>query len=183
MYKLKLTDIYKQLKEDESIPTEPAQEYQIYCDMDGVLTDFDGRFKSLNPEHLTASQYQTKYGVEKFWDFIDVDNKIKFWVGMSWMPDGKELWNHISQYKPTLLSAPSRNPASRLGKRLWVKNNIPGTPLVLASAEKKQNYSKKNRILIDDRPDNIEQWRSKGGIGILHTNTTDTLKHLQAYGL
>ena len=48
------------------------------CDMDGVLTDFDKRFKSLNPEHLTAAQYQAKYGVEKFWDFIDVDNKIKF---------------------------------------------------------------------------------------------------------
>ena len=44
-------------------------------------------------------------------------------------------------------------------------------------------YSGINKILIDDRPDNIEQWRSKGGIGILHTNTADTLKQLQAYGL
>ena len=49
--------------------------------------------------------------------------------------------------------------------------------------EKKQNYSGTNKILIDDRPDNIEQWRSKGGIGILHTNTADTLKQLQNIGL
>jgi len=179
----KLTDLYKQLKEEESVPTEPTPQYTLYCDMDGVLTDFDKRFKSLNPEHLTAAQYQAKNGIEKFWDFIDVDNKIKFWVGMEWMPDGKVLWDYIKDKQPTLLSAPSRNPASRLGKRLWVKNNIPGTKLVLASAEKKQNYSGKDKILIDDRPDNIEQWRARGGKGILHVNAQDTINQLQNLGL
>jgi len=180
MYKLKLTDIYKQLKEEE---VEPSQQYKIYCDMDGVLTNFDKRFKDINPEHLSAAQYQTKYGTEKFWDLIDEDNKVKFWVGMEWMPDSKQLWDYIKDKKPTLLSAPSKKPQSRLGKRLWVKNNLPGTPLILASAEKKQNYSGGNKILIDDRPDNISQWRSQGGIGILHTSTADTIKQLQAYGL
>ena len=180
MYKLKLTDVYKQLKEAE---VEPEQQYKIYCDMDGVLTDFDKRFTSLNPEHLSPTQYSTKYGTDKFWNFIDGETGVKFWVGMPWMPDGKELWDHIKQYNPTLLSAPSRENESRLGKRLWVKNNIPGTKLILSAASKKQNYSGTNRILIDDRPDNIEQWRSRGGIGILHTNTQDTLKQLQAYGI
>jgi len=179
----KLTDLYKQLKEEESVPTEPTPQYTLYCDMDGVLTDFDKRFKSLNPEHLTAAQYQAKNGIEKFWDFIDVDNKIKFWVGMEWMPDGKVLWDYIKDKQPTLLSAPSRKPQSRLGKRLWVKNNLPGTPLILASAEKKQNYSGKDKILIDDRPDNIEQWRARGGKGILHVNAQDTINQLQNLGL
>lgn len=177
----KLIDIYKQLKEEEtSIPT---QQYKIYCDMDGVLTDFNKQFQSLNPEHLTPSKYETKYGKDKFWNFIDVDNKVKFWETMPWKPDGKQLWEYIVKYNPTLLSAPSRSPASRLGKRKWVKNNLPKTHLILAAPDKKQNYSKKNSILIDDLPDNIEQWRSQGGIGILHTNTQDTIKQLQAYGL
>jgi hypothetical protein len=179
--KYKLTDLYKQIKEESTAPE--VQQYQIYCDMDGVLCNFDKRFKSLNPEKLSAAQYQTKYGVEKFWDLIDIDNKIKFWVGIEWMPDGKELWDYISKYNPTLLSSPSKNPASRLGKRLWVKNNLPGTLLILASSEKKQNYSNKSHILIDDRPDNISQWRSQGGIGILHTDTQNTIKQLQAYGI
>ena len=68
-------------------------------------------------------------------------------------------------------------------KRIWVKNNLPGTKLILTSAETKQNYSRGNRILIDDRVDNVEQWRSQGGIGILHKNTADTIKQLQQYGL
>jgi hypothetical protein len=180
MYKLKLTNIYKQLKEEE---TEPTQEYSVFCDMDGVLTDFEKRFTSLNPEKLSPAQYQTKYGIEKFWSFIDEENGVKFWVGMQWMKDGKELWEYIKKYNPTLLSAPSRNNESRLGKRLWVKNNLPGVKLVLASADKKQNYSGRNKVLIDDRKDNIDQWRSQGGIGILHTNTQDTIKQLQAYGI
>ena len=180
MYKFKLTNTYKQLKEEET--TSPEQKYQIFCDMDGVLCDFDARFKSINPEKLSPSQYTNKYGVDKFWATIDAEG-VGFWVGIKWMSDGKQLWDFIKQYNPTLLSAPSQQPSSRLGKRLWVKNNIPGTPLVLASASKKQNYAKGNRILIDDRPDNIDQWRSKGGIGILHTNTADTIKQLQNLGL
>ncbi len=124
MYKLKLTDIYKQLKEEEATPTEPAQQYKIYCDMDGVIADFDKRFKDVNPEKLSAAQYQTKYGIEKFWDLIDEENKVKFWVGIPWMSDGKQLWDYIKDKQPTLLSAPSKKPQSRLGKRLWVKNNM-----------------------------------------------------------
>ena len=179
MYRLKLTNIYKQIKEEETAT--PGPQYKIYCDMDGVLADFDKRFKDLNPEHLSAAQYQTKYGIEKFWNFIDEENKVKFWVGIPWMPDGKQLWDYIKDKQPTLLSAPSRKPASRLGKRLWVKNNIPGTPLILAAADKKQNYSGRNKILIDDRLDNIEQWVSQGGIGILHTSSQDTIEQLKKY--
>jgi len=33
----KLTDLYKQLKEEEAVPTEPTPQYTLYCDMDGVL--------------------------------------------------------------------------------------------------------------------------------------------------
>jgi hypothetical protein len=47
MYKFKLTNIYKQLREEETAA--PTQQYKIYCDMDGVIADFDKRFKDLNP--------------------------------------------------------------------------------------------------------------------------------------
>mgnify|MGYP003845108133 CR=1 FL=1 len=95
------------------------------------------------------------------------------------MPNGQTLWDYIKQYNPTLLSAPSRQNESRLGKRLWVKNNIPGTKLILANAENKQNYANDKSILIDDRPSNIEQWRASGGVGILHTSASDTIKQLK----
>ena len=177
----RLTDLYKQIKEES---TEPSQlQYKIYCDMDGVLTDFDENFKSLNLKNLSPDQYKSKYGIEKFWDFIDIDNKLKFWTEMKWMPDGKELWDAIKDKNPTILSAPSKSPSSRLGKRLWIGNNIPGTPLILASAESKKNYARKDAILIDDRISNINDWNNAGGIGILHTSTSSTLDKLSKYGL
>jgi hypothetical protein len=171
-YKLK-----KVLKEEET-----EQKYTVYCDMDGVICDFDKRFEQVSGG-IPPRTYEEKYGKQAFWDLIDNQTGVKFWVGIPWMPNGKQLWDYIKKYTPTLLSAPSRNNESRLGKRLWVKNNIPGTKLVLANAENKQNYANPKSILIDDRPSNIEQWRSKGGIGILFVSTEQTIKELQEYGL
>jgi hypothetical protein len=102
---------------------------------------------------------------------------------MPWMPDGKSLWEYISKYKPDLLSAPSQKASSRYGKRLWVSENVPGAKLILADREKKQNYSKKNSILIDDRTDTISEWNSNGGVGILYTSTTNTIEKLKELGL
>ena len=106
-----------------------------------------------------------------------------YWANLKWMPDGKELWDHIKPMNPTLLSAPSRDPQSRWGKRIWVKKNIPGTPLILAAAEAKKNYAKKNAILIDDRISTINDWNQSGGIGILHTSAATTIAELKKLGL
>ena len=102
---------------------------------------------------------------------------------MDWMSDGKQLWDYIKNYKPTLLSSPSRADHSRMGKRIWRKRNLPSTKLVLAQAIKKQNYATPDSILIDDRESNIDQWIKAGGIGILHTDTASTIKKLKELGL
>jgi|LakMenE18May11ns_1017448.scaffolds.fasta_scaffold9958934_20 hypothetical protein len=160
---------------------EQSQNYVIYCDMDGVIADFDKRFREL--AKMSPDQYEQKYGIEQFWNFIDNKIGVRFWVGIPWMQDGKQLWEYIKKYKPTLLSAPSRNNESRLGKRLWVKKHIPGAKLILASRANKQDYSKPNAILIDDRPDTIIEWENKGGIGILHKSAEETIQKLKSLGL
>jgi FMN phosphatase YigB (HAD superfamily) len=179
----KLTDLYKQIKEEAEATT---PQYKIYCDMDGVLVDFDEGYKALTGKPTHHVDVQNK---NEFWSTFKqglADNKISekdYWANLNWMPDGQELWNKISSLKPTLLSAPSRDPQSRWGKRIWVKKNIPGTPLILAAAEAKKNYAKKNAILIDDRVSNINDWNNAGGIGILHTSTATTLDKLSKYGI
>lgn len=176
--KYKLTDLYKQLKEEE----QEAQvlQYKIYCDMDGVLCDFDSRFEQFSG--ASPRGYELKYGTKKFWEFI---TKIgaQFWAKIPWMPEGKKLWNYISKYKPTLLSAPSEDYSSRYGKKLWVNENLPGTKLILAKRENKQDYSGRNKILIDDCEDTINEWNAKNGIGILFTSTDQTINKLKQLGL
>ena len=87
------------------------------------------------------------------------------------------------KYNPILLSAPSKEESSKIGKRVWKNNNLPDTKLILTPAKFKQKYSGENKILIDDREDNIQQWKDKGGIGILHTSAADTIKQLKELGL
>ena len=155
--------------------------YEIYSDMDGVLTDFDASFMKAS-DGILPSEYEKNFGKDGFWELID-GRGVGYWVGMPWMSDGKQYWDYIKEYKPILLSSPSRSQTSRLGKRLWVRNNLPGTKLILAQAKDKQNYAQKNRILIDDRPSNIDQWRASGGIGILHISAADTIRQLKELGL
>ena len=155
--------------------------YKIFSDMDGVLTDFDTRFKKYS-DGIAPSDYEKQYGKEKFWELADGPG-VAFWVGMPWMSDGKQYWDYIKNYDVELLSSPSRSQTSRLGKRLWVRNNMPGVKLTLAQARNKQNYAAPNHILIDDRKSNIDQWKAQGGIGILHTSADDTINQLKKLGL
>ena len=170
------------LFEDKTMSEAENTNYVIYCDMDGVLVDFEKRFTKLS-DGIPPREYESKNGKDKFWDLIDNVGGVGFWVGMPWMPSGKQLWEYISPNTPILLSSPSRSEKSRLGKRLWVRNNLPGTKLILANSYNKKNYAEENHILIDDRQSNIDQWRAAGGIGILFTSTNQTIQELKELGL
>ena len=153
--------------------------YKIYVDMDGVLVDFDGGYEKLTG--MTTREADEK-GPEFFWKPISKAG-AKWWITLNWMPDGKQLWDYVKKYNPELLSAPSREEASKMGKRIWVKRELPGAKLILRSADKKQEFASPTSILIDDREKNIEQWKAAGGIGILHTDAASTIKKLKELGL
>lgn len=171
---------------DEGYPLreeKPKLPYKIYCDMDGVLTNFEARF-----EHFTGmspKDYEDKFGTEQFWYLIDNKIGVRFWVGMDWMPEGERLWNFISPYQPDLLTSPSRHNTSRLGKNLWVRNNLnPKPKVIFAYSADKQRYSKENAILIDDKKSNINEWAAKGGIAIRckDGNVDHVIQKLQELG-
>lgn len=165
------------LLEEEGITS-----YQIYCDMDGVIADFEARFDHFFG--MSPKEYEAQYGRRAFWNQIDNNIGVKFWVGIPWMPDGHQLWDYIKKFNPILLSSPSTSESSRIGKRLWVKKYMPNTKLILAYPDQKANYAGEGKILIDDREEpNIRMWRDKGGIGIYHTSTSDTISQLKELGL
>ena len=157
---------------------EKVMDYKIYCDMDGVLADFESGYEELTGVDLKG---EFKKG-EDFWDPISKAG-VGFWAGLKWMPDGQKLWDYLKPFNPVLLSAPSREQSSRIGKHVWVKHKIPGTKLILRYASQKQELATPESILIDDRQVNIDQWEAAGGIGILHTSTANTIKQLQKLGL
>ena len=169
---IKLIDLLNEIK---------TPQYQIYCDMDGVLADFEQGFKDLSGQ--SPDEFKQKNSNNKFWNLIDNEG-LKFWTSLKWMPGGKQLWDHIQQYKPDILSAPSYKQSSKEGKRKWVDDNIsPSQSVIFKPAKEKHEYAGENKILIDDKPETIDSWNAAGGIGILYKNTPDTLKQLKKLGL
>lgn len=150
--------------------------YTIYCDLDGVLTNFDKAYFELTG--MRANVAKDKLSPQEFW--FPISNAGRdWWANLEWMPDGKQLWSYIKGYKPFLLSAPSKERSSKVGKRQWVNNNISDPNLIITASWNKQKYSGPTNILIDDTKKNIDDWISKGGIGILHISASKTIKRLK----
>jgi hypothetical protein len=160
--------------------------YIIFCDMDGVLVDFDKGYEDLTGLHTKHADVQDSNDFwNKFKSSLTEKNmeEYDYWANLEWMSDGQELWNYIKQYNPYVLTAPSRDPGSKLGKKEWVLRLDNMKNIYFRAAQNKSDFSGRNRILIDDRADTIEKWNKAGGIGILHTSTQDTIEQLKKLGL
>ena len=174
------TDTLDSAKSKIAMLAEAKQQYKVYCDMDGVLVDFERGYNELTGKQTPG--VDSTYDKEDFWSAITKAG-AKFWADLNWMSDGQQLWDYIKQYNPKLLTAPSREKSSEIGKKEWVDKHIPGTPIIFKQAKDKKDLAEPNAILIDDRKDNIQQWIDAGGIGIRHTSTASTIKQLQKLGL
>ena len=171
-----LLDLYKLIKENK------VSAYTIYVDMDGVIADFDQRFLDL--AKMTPNEYKDKHGIQKFWDFIDEENKVTFWTGIPVMDGAKNLIDYVSKYDYEILTAPSIKKQSEEGKKIWLRdinpNLFPNTPKLNFKSSKEKHLIKptltKNDILIDDRGTTIDTWEAAGGTGIKYTSAGQAIK-------
>jgi len=154
--------------------------YIIYCDMDGVLVDFEKGYYDLTGVHTK----QFAKGDYTFWEPISKEG-ASFWANLPWMPDGQELWRYIKKYKPNILSAPSQDPSSKIGKEAWLKMNLQNSfkKAYFYNRANKKLFAGPNRILIDDMKQTIDEWNAAGGVGVFHTSATDTISQLKKLGL
>jgi hypothetical protein len=170
--------------------------YTIYCDMDGVLTDFSGDFMKLAHQigeveleertdvpNNAAAKYEKTHGSDAFWNVVK-NGGLKFWSNMSWNVGGKKLWSYISKYDPQILTAPSKRVYEDCvkGKKMWV-SRLGNPKMHVRSKDKKREFAGKDQILIDDLKSNILDWNSAGGIGIHHKKTLNTIGQLKELGL
>lgn len=142
--------------------------------MDGVLVDFDKGYTELTG--MTPKKAENILSPKEFWAPISAAG-AKYWSDLSWMMDGKQLWEYIKQYNPAILTSPSRDKTSIIGKAKWCAVNIPGYKVFYS--QNKHRYATPESILIDDKEKNIENWERAGGIGILHKSAATTIKDLK----
>lgn len=153
------------LKEDE--------EYKIFLDMDGTITDFERAYEAIADIDYSAA---SEGDIEEFWYPINKAG-IEFWSEMPWMEDGKILWDFVKDKNTTILSSPGKGNASPRGKTIWIKRELGDVDFILDG--EKHKYVKKNAILIDDTDEKIDKWEEAGGIGILHQSASETIERLK----
>jgi phosphopantetheine adenylyltransferase len=169
------------LREDEN-----TLKYQIFCDLDSVLVDFDKGYEQLTGLSTKNNFIQDK---DQFWEEFRNNlskknmTEYEYWSKLDWTNDGKILWNYIKKYNPYILTAPSRDPQSKEGKKAWTTRLDNMKNIYFRSSDTKHHFSGSNRILIDDRDSIIKDWISNGGIGILHTSAKNTIEQLKKIGL
>ena len=155
---------------------------KIYLDMDGVIADFDKRYKELYK--IAPKDADTYKTFDKFFTMFIADRQF---AKLDLLPDAMELINYLRSLPiPTeILSSTSsekRDAEIREQKIEWLnKHNIEFPVNLVPGKRFKRDFSNENSILIDDTSQNIEQWRAEGGVGILHTDTLTTIGILKMY--
>ncbi len=164
---------------------EDLKKYQLYCDMDGVLCDFDAQFEKYfgtNPK-----EYIEERGLPSFESAVE-EAGVQFWSDMPWFPGSQELWKKIGKHGTIILSSPSNFTKAVEGKKLWIQKNLSPSPKEIIFKQTGDKHSVlagkseeeiKRSVLIDDYKVNLIPWKEIGGIGIKHENQKDTSHALQ----
>ena len=161
----------------------------IYCDMDQVLCNFlKGAEKALGKSYTDKDYWNRPESGDKKKELTQ--NHPHLYRDLEWMPDGKKLWNFISEYNPRILSAAPTEwmPNATKDKHQWLSKNtsIPKKDINIVARKDKRKYAVDERgqpaILIDDHPKNIKEWKAAGGIGVHHTSSSKTIAQLKKMG-
>jgi hypothetical protein len=91
------------------------------------------------------------------------------------------LWEATRELEPIFLTGAPSSKVFQEQKREWVARIFgPEFTVHVVPKRLKQDYSGPHKVLIDDTPENIEQWKARGGYGILHQGSHEsTVQALQ----
>lgn len=147
----------------------------LYLDMDGVLCNFDKAYRAYDPQKEDRKKFRS--AVLEYHIFEDLE----------FMPDAQELLNYVSKLNGINIEIltsmgtfdSQQGLAAKIQKQKWLdKHNIPYKANFVRSKEEKAQYATENSILVDDSIGCISPFNAKGGHGILHTRSSDTIQQI-----
>lgn len=161
----------------------------IYCDSDGVLSDFYGGAEQVLGHPWGEKHTERQSAIDQG---LLLNKHEAFWENLPPISDWKVLWSFIEKYDPHILTAvPAWDhnfSEVEEGKWEWYQKNLPLLPrdrFHVVYREDKANFARNGRVrnlLIDDHPGNIEEFEAAGGIGIYHVSAKVTILKLKELG-
>eukprot|EP00667_Euglena_gracilis_P011777 EG_transcript_12050 len=150
------------------------QHRKVFCDLDGVLSDFNGRvlqifgvpFEQVPPARLWGTLAKIGGG-----------RPDGFYDQLAWMPEGRVLFEALRPYQPTILTGLPRGKWAVAQKERWCARELgPDVPVITCLAWDKHRYCTPGAVLIDDTVRLREAWTAAGGVFIHHTSVAETLQ-------
>lgn len=153
---------------------------KCFIDMDGVLANFVGAACRVHnrpwpyddPKNLGRFEIEPAWGISprEFWKPIDAAG-IGFWENL----EKTEFADRLIRFATSIygldnlciLTSPSDDPACVPGKRAWMRMNYPLLSKNMLFGSAKQFLAGPDRVLIDDRDKNLEDFQMYGGFGVL----------------
>lgn len=148
------------------------QSLTIFLDLDGVLANLVSaaiKAHGRNDEHSSITQWS----MAKLWGISDKE----FWKPLQ----GSAFWENIEPYSHAvefydelcdlgrlyICTSPNSDPECPGGKIRWIKKYLGTATRNVILTSHKHLLSGPNKILIDDKPENIDSFINHGGSGIL----------------
>jgi phosphoglycolate phosphatase-like HAD superfamily hydrolase len=147
----------------------------LYLDMDGVLCNFDKAYRKLDPEKADRKKFREAVFTYKIFEDLE------------FMPDTTELMNYVSKLDGITIEIltsmgtfdSEQGNAARYQKMKWLDSkNIPYKANFVRAKQEKANFAHDRAILVDDSIGCITPFNAKGGHGILHTKSSDTIQQI-----
>lgn len=149
--------------------------------MDGVLADFNKRYKELFGTGAAGEDRDRKNFSKNWKEFI----RLEQFATLDTFPGSSELIEFVSimPVRLEILSStggiPFHSEVSEQ-KSLWLKNQGIDIPKNFVPGRKvKKYYAFQGNLLIDDTPDVVEAFNDAGGIAILHKDVNETTSKLK----
>lgn len=152
----------------------------IYIDMDGVVADFDTAATDFLQTELKidiANKQEGKWP-PGMWERIR--ENTRFYRDLPKMPLADQMLDLAREFRDKLdwnlmflTAIPKGNdmPWTFWDKMMWVQARYPDIPVHFGPySHDKQSHCVPGDILVDDRHDNCEQWRSRGGAAVRVTH-------------
>jgi hypothetical protein len=143
--------------------------------MDGVLCNFDKAYRAIDPEKADRKKFREAVFTYKIFEDLE------------FMPDAQELLNYVSKLEDINIEiltsmgtydAQQGNEA-KYQKMYWLnKRNIPYKANFVRAKQEKADFAHDRAILVDDSSGCINPFNVKGGHGILHTKSSDSIQQI-----
>ena len=147
----------------------------LYLDMDGVLCNFDKAYRAFDPQKEDRKKFRESVMTYKIFEDLE------------FMPDAQELLNYVSvldDINIEILTSMGtydelQGHEAKTQKLYWLhKHNIPYKANFVRAKQEKSNFAHDRAILVDDSTGCINPFNVKGGHGILHTKSSDTIQQI-----